>query len=55
MRKAYFQEMQEILIEDVPTIYAMYIPNVQAHRSRLKGVLAHPRNWVFMEDWWLED
>ena len=54
-RKAYFQEAQEILIEDVPTIYAMYIPNIQAHRSRLQGVLAHPRNWVFMEDWWLEE
>ena len=54
-RKAHFQEAQQILIEDVPTIYAMYIPNIQAHRSRLKGVLAHPRNWVFMEDWWIED
>ena len=53
-RKAYFQEMQEILIEDVPTIYAMFLPEIVAHRSDIKDVQAHPMGWVFMEDWWID-
>ena len=51
-RKAYWKEIQEILIEEVPSVYLLYAPNLVAHRSHVKGVQAHPNNWVFMEDWW---
>jgi peptide/nickel transport system substrate-binding protein len=54
-RKAYFQEIQEILIEDVPTIYAMYLPEIVPHRSRIKGVIPHPRGEFFWEHWWIVD
>ena len=39
-RKGYFAEMQKILIEEVPTTYFTYVPNVVAHRSRLRGVVS---------------
>ncbi len=39
-RKGYFEEMQKILIEEVPTMYFTYVPNVVAHRSRLRGVVS---------------
>ena len=51
-RKAYWQEIQEILIEEVPSVYLLYVPNLVAHGSHVKGVRPHPNNWVFMEDWW---
>jgi peptide/nickel transport system substrate-binding protein len=53
-RKEYFREIQEILIEDVPSIYPMFLPELIAHRSQIKGVRAHPKGWVFMEDWWID-
>ena len=46
--------MQEILIEDVPSIYAMFLPELIAYRSKIQGVRAHPKGWVFMEDWWID-
>ena len=51
-RKAYWKEIQEILIEEVPSVYLLYAPNLVAHQSHVQGVQAHPNNWVFMEDWW---
>ena len=46
--------MRERLSEDVPTIYAMFLPEIVAHRSDIKDVQAHPMGWVFMEDWWID-
>ncbi|GIS64630.1 MAG: hypothetical protein CM1200mP3_08780 [Chloroflexota bacterium] len=51
-RKAYWQEIQEILIEESPSTYLLYVPILLAHRGHVQGVQAHPNNWVFMEDWW---
>ena len=53
-RKEYFQEMQEILIEDVPALYLAYAPVMIAHRANIKGVQAHTAlaHWLF-EDWWV--
>ncbi len=54
-RKEYFREMQEILIEDVPVLYLMYIPVIIAHRDNVGGVQAHAANAHFlMEEWWVQ-
>jgi len=51
-RKAYWKEIQEILIEEVPSVYLLYVPVLVAHRTHVQGVQAHPNSWTFMEDWW---
>ena len=53
-RKSYYQEMQEILIEEVPTTYAMYTSNVAAHWNHVFGVQLHPYFHIFYQDWWIE-
>ncbi|MCH2316096.1 MAG: ABC transporter substrate-binding protein [SAR202 cluster bacterium] len=55
LRKAYFQEIQEILIEDVPVLYLMHTPVIVTHRSRMMDVRAHPRVETFIENWWISD
>ena len=52
VRKGYWKEIQEILIEEVPSAYLLYVPVLIAHQNHVQGVQAHPNNWVFMEDWW---
>ena len=51
-RKGYWKEVQEILIEEVPSAYLLYVPVLTAHRTHVQGVQAHPNGWVLMEDWW---
>ena len=55
-RKDYFQEMQEILIEDVPVLYLAYTPVMYAHRANINGVQAHAAlaHWLF-EEWWVSE
>ena len=53
-RKDYYQEMQEILIEEVPTTYAMYTSTVSAHWNHVYGVKLHPYTHIFYQDWWIE-
>ena len=53
-RKDYYQEMQEILIEEVPTTYPMYTSNVAAHWNHVFGVKLHPYFHIFYQDWWIE-
>ena len=54
-RKAYFHEIQEILIEDVPVLYLMYTPVIIAHRANVGGVQAHAAlaHWL-MEEWYVK-
>ena len=53
-RKAYYAELQEILMEEVPTSYAMYSSNVAVHWNHVFGVTLHPYVHVFYQDWWIE-
>ena len=54
-RKAYFQEMQEILIEDVPVLYLAYSPVIIAYRANIGGVQAHSALAHFLyEEWWVK-
>ena len=53
-RKEYFREIQEMLIEDVPVLYLMYIPKIVAHRNNVRDARAHPGlSESFIENWWL--
>ena len=53
-RKAYYQEIQELLIELAPTSTVMYSPNITAHRNHVFGVRAFPGPHTFYRDWWIE-
>ena len=55
-RKEYFREAQEILIEDVPVLYLMYIPKLIAHRPEIKGAQVNTSlSSYLMEEWWIEE
>ena len=55
-RKEYYRELQEMLIEDVPSLYLMYNPKLVANRSRVKGTQVNPNLATYlMEEWWIED
>ena len=53
-RKDYYAEIQEILIEEVPTTYAMYSSSVAAHWNHVFGVALHPYTHTFYQNWWIE-
>ena len=56
LRKQYFREIQEMLIEDVPVLYMMHPPVIVAHRDRVQGVRAHSGlSETFIEDWWIDE
>ena len=54
-RKDYYKEIQELLIEEVPTSYAMYTPAIVAHRARVYAVEANPGPYTFVRDWWVDE
>ena len=55
-RKEYYREIQEILIEDVPVLYLMYIPEILAHRTRMQGIQVNPNLATYlMEEWWIDE
>ena len=53
-RKDYYVQIQELLIEEVPTTYTMYTSRVAAHWNHVFGVTLHPYFHVFYQDWWIE-
>ena len=56
VRKEYFREMQEILIDDVPTLYLMHAPLVIAHQERIKGVRVHTGLVQYhYDEYWIEE
>ncbi|MEE8518135.1 MAG: ABC transporter substrate-binding protein, partial [Dehalococcoidia bacterium] len=55
-RKEYYREIQEMLIEDVPVLYLMYIPKINAHRTRMQGMQVNPNlAHYLMEEWWIDE
>ena len=55
-RKEYYREIQEILIEDVPVLYLMYIPKINAHRTRMMGMQVNPNLAHYLiEEWWIDE
>ena len=53
-RKDYYARIQELLIEEVPTTYTYFVPNVSAHWNHVYGVKLHPYFHIFYQDWWIE-
>ena len=53
-RKDYYAQIQELLIEEVPTTYTMFVPNVDAYWNHVYGSGPHPYFHVFYQDWWIE-
>ena len=55
-RKEYYREIQEILIEDVPVLYLMYTPKINAHRTRMQGMQVNPNLAHYLiEEWWIDE
>ena len=55
-RKDYYREIQEMLIEDVPALYLMYIPKITAHRTRMRGMQVNPNLATYLfEEWWISE
>ena len=55
-RKEYYRELQEMLIEDVPSLYLMYNPKLVANRLRVKGTQVNPNLATYlMEEWWIDE
>ena len=50
----YYAQLQAILIEEVPTTYSMFTPDVDAHWDYVFGAQIHPYAHVFYRDWWVE-
>ena len=53
-RKDYYAQIQELLIEEVPTTYTMFVPIVSGHWNHVFGVKLHPYFHYFYQDWWIE-
>jgi len=55
-RKDYYREIQEMLIDDVPALYLMYIPKITAHRTRMRGMQVNPNLAAYLfEEWWIDE
>ncbi len=56
LQKEYLQEIQEMLIDDVPNLYLMHTPKILPHQARVKGVRVNlsPADHRF-DEWWVED
>ncbi len=53
-RKATYAEIQRILIDDASRIIAVFRPVFVGMRDNVKGVSAHPNNWLYLQEAWIE-
>jgi peptide/nickel transport system substrate-binding protein len=44
-RQATFEQIQQILIDDVPTIIPVFMPIFVTERDAVEGLEFHPSNW----------
>ena len=54
-RKATYAEVQRILIDDASRIIAVFRPNFLGLQDNVRGVSAHPNNWLYLHEAWLAD
>lgn len=51
-RKAYYKELQGIILEDCPEVFLFRLPLYQAHNAKLQGFYSEPEGaWVLREAW----
>ncbi len=53
-RRETYGEIQRILIDDVPRIVIAFQPILFGARSDVRGIEAHPLNWMLLNDAWLD-
>ncbi|MFC1953367.1 ABC transporter substrate-binding protein [Chloroflexota bacterium] len=54
-RKKTYAEVQRILIDDASRIIAVFKPIFLGLRDNVRGVSAHPNNWLPLHEAWLEN
>jgi peptide/nickel transport system substrate-binding protein len=54
-QKKTYEEIQRILIDDVPQIVVAFQPWLYGVRSNLRGADPHPLGWGIFQDAWLDD
>ncbi|HEY31807.1 MAG TPA: ABC transporter substrate-binding protein [Dehalococcoidia bacterium] len=54
-RQATYAEVQEILIDDASRIIAVFRPVFLGLLDNVRGVSAHPNNWLYLTEAWLTD
>jgi peptide/nickel transport system substrate-binding protein len=54
-RKATYAEVQRILIDDASRIIPVFRPLFMGMADNLRGVSAHPNNWLLLHEAWLDD
>lgn len=53
-RTATYGKIQQILIDDVPRIVPVFTPTFIGTTQRVGGVHAHPNQWLFLQNAWLD-
>ena len=53
-RKDYYAQIQELLIEEVPTTYIYFVPATVAHWDYVYGSGPQPYFHLFYQDWWID-
>ena len=54
-RKSTYAEVQRILIDDASRIIPVFRPVLVGLRDNVRGVNAHPSNWLYLHEAWLDD
>ncbi len=54
-RKQTYAEVQRILIDDASRIIPVFRPVFEGLRDNVRGVSAHPNNWLYLHEAWLAD
>lgn len=54
-RKATYAEVQRILVDDASRIIPVFRPVFLGMRDNVRGVAAHPNNWLYLYEAWLDD
>ncbi|MFC1897528.1 ABC transporter substrate-binding protein [Chloroflexota bacterium] len=54
-RKQTYAEVQRILIDDASRIIPVFRPVFEGLRDNVRGVKAHPNNWLYLHEAWLAD
>lgn len=54
-RKKTYAEVQRILIDDASRIIPVFRPVLVGLRDNVRGVSAHPNNWLYLHEAWLDD
>ena len=52
-RRESYRQIHEMLLDDVPRIIPVFKPILVALRDKVRGVVAHPSEWLILHEAWL--